>query len=95
MRRSKCIRRSPHRYDPGFGDDREWKNDNIASTVYMIQYGDLNREVYTDDILSLLDEWYSEHFMDVSSTFHMREYYVLKYQIHDPDNPTYMEALSG
>ena len=25
----------------------------------------------------------------------MREYYVLKTQSHDPDNPTYMEALSG
>ena len=25
----------------------------------------------------------------------MREYYFLKNQIHDPDNPTYMEALSG
>ena len=27
--------------------------------------------------------------------FHMREYYVLKYKSHDPDNPMYMEALSG
>ena len=23
------------------------------------------------------------------------EYYVLKYQSHDPDTPTYMDALSG
>ena len=29
------------------------------------------------------------------STFHMRESYALKTQIHDPDTPTYMEALSG
>ena len=27
--------------------------------------------------------------------FHMRESYALKTQIHDPDTPTYMEALSG
>ena len=25
----------------------------------------------------------------------MREFYALKTQIHDPDTPTYMEALSG
>ena len=25
----------------------------------------------------------------------MRESYLLKYQDHDPDTPTYMEALSG
>ena len=25
----------------------------------------------------------------------MREYYVFKSQIHDPDTPTYMEPLSG
>ena len=25
----------------------------------------------------------------------MREYYVIKTQSHDPDTPTYMEALSG
>ena len=33
--------------------------------------------------------------MDTPSTFHMRESYALKTQIHDPDTPTYMEALSG
>ena len=27
--------------------------------------------------------------------FHMREYYALNNQSHDPDTPTYMEALSG
>ena len=27
--------------------------------------------------------------------FYMREYYALKTQSHDPDTPTYMEALSG
>ena len=33
--------------------------------------------------------------MDTPSTFHMRESYALKTQSHDPDTPTYMEALSG
>ena len=33
--------------------------------------------------------------MDTPSTFHTRESYVLKTQSHDPDTPTYMEALSG
>ena len=32
--------------------------------------------------------------MDTPSTFHMREYHVLNTQSHDPDTPTYMEALS-
>ena len=29
------------------------------------------------------------------STFHMRESYAIKTQSHDPDTPTYIEALSG
>ena len=33
--------------------------------------------------------------MDTPSTFHTRESYALKTQSHDPDTPTYMEALSG
>ena len=73
VRRFECIRKYPHWYDPGFGADREWKNDNVASIVYMIQYGYLNRNIYTDDILSLLSEWDAEDFMDTPSTFHMRE----------------------
>ena len=43
----------------------------------------------------LLDDWDAEYCMGKPSTFHMIEYYVLKYQSHDPDTPTYMEALSG
>ena len=95
VRRSKRIRKSPQRYNPGFGADREWKNDSVASIVYIIQYGDININVDTNDILSLLYEWDAEDCMDMPSTFHMRESYVLKTQIHDPDTPTYMEALSG
>ena len=37
VRSSECIRNSPKRYNPGFGDAKEWKNDAVASIVYMIQ----------------------------------------------------------
>ena len=42
-----------------------------------------------------MSEWDAEDCMDMPSTFHMRKYYFLKYQIQDPDTPKYMEALSG
>ena len=51
VRRSKHIRNSPQRYNPGFRDAREWKNDAVASIVYMIQYMDFDSNVDTDDIL--------------------------------------------
>ena len=95
MRHSECIRKYPQWYNPGFGDAIEWKNDTVASIVYMTQDGNLNINADTYDILSLLAEWYAEDCMDMPSTFHMRESYVLKYQSHDPDTPTYTEALSG
>ena len=60
----------------------------------MIKYGDINRNVDIDEILSLMAEWDAECCMDAPSTFHMRESYVIKSQIHDLDTPTYMEALS-
>ena len=72
VRRSECIRNSPQRYNPGFGDAREWKNDAVASIVYMIQGRDLNSNVDMGDILSLLAEWNAEDCMDTPSTFHMR-----------------------
>ena len=56
MRRSERIRNSPQRYDPGFGAAREWKNDDVASIVYMIQDRDFDSNVDTDEILSLLAE---------------------------------------
>ena len=93
--RSECIRKSPQRYDPGFGAAIEWNNDAVASIVYMIQDRYFDSNVDTDDILSLLAEWDAEDCMDTPSTFHMRESYALKTQSHDPDTPTYMEALSG
>ena len=72
MRRSKRIRNSPQRYNPGFGAARERKNDAVASLFYMIQDRDFGSNVDTDDILSLLAEWDAEDCMDTPSTFHMR-----------------------
>ena len=59
----------------------------------MIQYEDLTRNVYTDEILSLLAELDAEYCMDATSTFHMISLYVLKYRIHSPYTPKYMEYL--
>ena len=95
LRRSKRIRNSPQRYNLGFGAAREWKNDNVSSIVYTTQDRDLNSNEDMDDIISLIAEWDAEDCMYTLSTFHMRESYVLKTQIHDPDTPMYMEALSG
>ena len=61
----------------------------------MIQDRDFDSNVDTDEIISLLAGWDAEYCMDTPSTFHMRENYALKTQSHDPDTPTYMEALSG
>ena len=61
----------------------------------MIQDRDLDSNVDTDHIISLLAEWDAGDCMDTLSTFHMRESYALKTQRHDTDTPTYMEALSG
>ena len=55
----------------------------------------IDSNVDTDGILYLLAEWDAEDCMDTPSTFHMREYYALKTQGHDPGTPTYMQALSG
>ena len=95
VRRSERIRSSLQRYNPGFGAAREWKNYDVASIVYMIQDRNLDINVDTDIILSLLAEWDTEDCMETPSTFHMRESYALKTQSHGPDTPTYMEALSG
>ena len=72
VRRSERIRNSPQRYNPGFGAAREWKNDAVASIVYIIQYRDLNSSLDTDDILLLLAKWDAEDCMDMPSKFHMR-----------------------
>ena len=47
VRRSERIRNYPQRYNPGFGADIEWKNDAVASIVYMIQDRDFDRNVDT------------------------------------------------
>ena len=56
VRRSERIRNFPRRFKPGFGAAREWKNNAVASIVYMIQDRDFDSNVDTDDILSLLAE---------------------------------------
>ena len=48
VRHSERIRKFSQRYDPGFGAAREWKNENFAIIVYIMQYGDLNSNVDTD-----------------------------------------------
>ena len=65
VRCSERIRNSPQRYKPGFGAASEWNNDNVASIVYMIQDRDFDINVDTDDILSLLAEWYTEDCMHI------------------------------
>ena len=85
----------PQRYNPVLGDAKEWKNDAVASIVYIIQDRYFDSNVDTYDILLLLAEWDTEDCMDTPSKFHMRESYALKTQSHDLDTPTYMEALSG
>ena len=95
VKRSKCIRNSPQQYNPGFGAAREWINDDVASIVYMIKDRNIDSNEDTDDILSLLVEQDIEDCMDTPSTFHIIESYALNTQGHDPDTPTYMEALSG
>ena len=91
---SKRIRTLSQRYDLGCGVVREWGNDDVSSIVYMIQYGDHNTNIDINYILLLLSELDEEDCMYTPSTFHMKEYYFLKSQIHDTDTPTYMEALS-
>ena len=95
VRRSELIRNSPQRYKPVFGAAREWKNNTVASIVYMIQYRDYDSNVDMDDILSLLAKWDAEDCVDTPTTFHTRESYAIKTQSHDPDTLIYMEALSG
>ena len=51
VRISERIRNSPQWYDPVFGAAVEWNNDYVASILYMIQDGDLNRNVDTDEII--------------------------------------------
>ena len=54
VRRYERIKNSPHQYNPGFGAATEWKKDSVANIVYMIQDWDLNSNIDTDNILSLM-----------------------------------------
>ena len=60
----------------------------------MICNMDYDSNLDTYKILSLLDQWYAEDYIDVPSTLHIRESYALKYQSQEHDTPMYMDALS-
>ena len=47
VRRSERIRNFPQPFNPGFRAAREWKNDAVASIVYMIQDRDFDSNVDT------------------------------------------------
>ena len=64
MRRSERIINHQQCYNPEFRAAREWKNAAVVIIVYMIQDRDLNINVDTDNILSLLADWDSEGCMD-------------------------------
>ena len=64
MRRSKSIIKYPQSYYSGFRAAREWNNCTIASKFYMIQYGDLDRNVDRDEMLPLMAEWDAEDYVD-------------------------------
>ena len=68
MRLSKITRKYPQKYDPGFGAAREWKSYAVSSLVYMIKDGDYDRNIDIENILSLLDDWYAEDFINDPST---------------------------
>ena len=87
------MRKSPQHLNPGFGVTKQWKSDNVKSLVYIISDECYDINVDTDNIISPLSEQDGEYCMDAPSTFHMGESYAIKYHIHDPDTPTYMEAL--
>ena len=59
MRLSERINKYEKWYDPLFGAEREWKIGYVASLSYMICDGCYGRDLDTDNILSLLTEWYS------------------------------------
>ena len=50
----------PQRFNPEFGAATEWKNNDVANIVYMIQDRDYDSNIDMDDILSLLAEWDAE-----------------------------------
>ena len=61
----------------------------------MIKYGYNYRNMDMYKILLLPGDWDTENLIGAPSTIYMRYSCALKYQSHDPDTTTYMEALSG
>ena len=56
VRRSNRIIKLPQRYDPGFGETREWRRDAVASLFYIIRDVYCDSNVDMDNILFLLYE---------------------------------------
>ena len=56
----------------------------------MNNYGDYDSNIYRDKILYLLSGFYVEYCICYPSTFQMIEYYNLKTQSWDTDDPTYL-----
>ena len=73
VRRSEHIRNSPQRYNPVFGAAREWKNDAVASIVYMIQDRYFDSNVYTIRLLisSSIALKYSSQFSPDNSSIYV------------------------
>ena len=92
---SEIIGKSLQKFDPDFGAARQYNSDTLDSLVYMIQDGYYDSNIDTENIIDLLADQDPEDFMDTPSTLHTREYYALKSQSQDYNNPMYMEALSG
>ena len=90
LRGSNHNRKTPQRFDPGFEDSRKWNSYAVATLVYMIKSGDYDKNIDTDEILSLMAYWDAEDSMDAKSRFHNREFYVLRLKSHNPNTQTYM-----
>ena len=95
MRRSNHNRKLPQNFYPIFWDVIEWKSDDVATLLHMIQYRGHVINIDMDDIPYLISYWDAQAFTYVTSTFHMKQYYALKLKSHNPYNQKYMEALSG
>ena len=74
-----------HRFFLGLHKVEYWRCCKLS--IYDLWW-DHDSNVYTYEILSLMAEWDAENCIDTWLTFHTRESYVLKSQIHDPDTPT-------
>ena len=57
MRHYNRIRKYPQKFDPVYGATRSFNSDDIASLLYIIHYGNYDRNTDMDKILYLLAGW--------------------------------------